>query len=61
MAMVWYHPSNEPSQYGAINIEELNEKHFEFRGVYHYPNIHMHLQEFSENAAGIQHFGPLHG
>lgn len=58
--MVWYHPSNDPPEYDAISIDELNGERFEYRGVYHYPNINMHLQEFTENAADIQHFGPLH-
>ncbi|CAF3037159.1 unnamed protein product [Rotaria socialis] len=61
MIMIWYHPLNEPPHYEAICIEELFEKRFEFRGTYRYPNINMHLQEFTENAADIQHFGPLHG
>ena len=61
MIMVWYHPSNDPPEYDAISIDELNGDLFEFRGVHHYPNIKMHLQEFTENAADIQHFGPLHG
>ncbi|CAF1378229.1 unnamed protein product [Adineta steineri] len=61
MVMIWYHPSNEPPHYDAICIDELSTSRFEFRGVYRYPNIHMHLQEFAENAADVQHFQPLHG
>ncbi|CAF0774791.1 unnamed protein product [Rotaria sordida] len=61
MIMIWYHPLNESPHYDAICIDELLGNRFEFRGVYRYPNIHMHLQEFSENAADVQHFQPLHG
>ncbi|CAF1604207.1 unnamed protein product [Rotaria magnacalcarata] len=61
MVMIWYHPLNEPPHYDAICVDELLGDNFEFRGVYRYPNIHMHLQEFAENAADVQHFHPLHG
>jgi cholesterol 7-dehydrogenase len=61
MVMIWYHPLNEPPHYDAICIDELLGDRFEFRGAYRYPNIHMHLQEFAENAADVQHFQPLHG
>jgi hypothetical protein len=61
MVMIWYHPLNESPHYDAICIDELLSNEFEFRGVYRYPNIRMHLQEFAENAADVQHFQPLHG
>lgn len=61
MIMIWYHPLNEEPHYDAIEIEELFTDRFESRGVYRYPNIRMHLQEFAENAADFQHFQPLHG
>ncbi len=61
MVMIWYHPLNEPPHYDAICIDELLSNRFEFRGVYRYPKIQMHLQEFAENAADSQHFQPLHG
>ena len=61
MIMIWYHPLNEPPHYDAICIDELLTDRFELRGVYHYPNVYMHLQEFAENAADVQHFQPLHG
>ncbi|CAF3388318.1 unnamed protein product [Rotaria sp. Silwood1] len=61
MIMIWYHPLNEPPHYDAICIDELLGDRFEYRGVHRYPNIHMHLQEFAENAADFQHFQPLHG
>ncbi|CAF1963645.1 unnamed protein product [Rotaria magnacalcarata] len=61
MVMIWYHPLNEPPQYDAICVDELLGDKYEFRGNYSYPNIQMHLQEFAENAADVQHFRPLHG
>lgn len=61
MVMIWYHPLNEPPHYDAILIDELNGNDFELRGVYPYPKLYMHLQEFAENAADVQHFDPLHG
>ena len=61
MVMIWYHPLNEEPHYDAISIDDLLTDNFEFRGVYRYPNIQMHLQEFAENAADVQHFQPLHG
>lgn len=61
MVMIWYHPLNEPPHYEAICVDELLGDQFEFRGVYRYPSIQMHLQEFAENAADFQHFQPLHG
>lgn len=61
MVMIWYHPLNEAPHYDAILIDELTTDQFSYRGTYHYPGIRMHLQEFTENAADIQHFQPLHG
>ncbi len=61
MVMIWYHPLNEPPHYDAICIDELLTDRFKFRGVYRYPSVQMHLQEFAENAADVQHFQPLHG
>ncbi|CAF1065758.1 unnamed protein product [Adineta steineri] len=61
MIMIWYHPLNESPHYDAVYIDELHSDQFQYRGAYHYPNIHMHLQEFAENAADFQHFQPLHG
>ena len=61
MVMIWYHPLDESPHYDAICVDELFDDRFEFRGVYRYPGIRMHLQEFAENAADNQHFQPLHG
>lgn len=61
MVMIWYHPKDEPPHYDAISVDELLGDRFEFRGAYSYPNLNMHLQEFAENAADVQHFQPLHG
>lgn len=61
MILIWFHPLNEEPHYEPIEVEDLTEETFENRGVYTYPNIQMHLQEFAENAADFQHFQPLHG
>ena len=61
MIMIWYHPFNEPPEYDALYIDELLSDRFEFQRSYSYPGIQMHLQEFAENAADVQHFQPLHG
>lgn len=61
MIMIWYHPLNEPPHYDALYIDELHTDRFRYYGTTHFPGVRMHLQEFTENAADIQHFGPLHG
>ena len=61
MIMIWYHPKGDEPHYDPIDVEDLTPEDFDFRGVYRYPNIKMHLQEFAENAADFQHFQPLHG
>ncbi|CAF0749375.1 unnamed protein product [Didymodactylos carnosus] len=63
MIMIWYHPNREPPHYDAISVNDIddNTNTFVARGKYKYPNIKMHLQEFAENSADSQHFGPLHG
>ena len=61
MVMIWYHPLNEAPHYDAISVDDLAGNRFDFRGVYRFPNVRMHLQEFAENAADVQHFQPLHG
>jgi cholesterol 7-desaturase len=32
-----------------------------FRGAWDSRHVNMHIQEFAENSADVQHFGPLHG
>jgi cholesterol 7-dehydrogenase len=61
MIMVWYHNEGNEPDYSAISVPDLDKEGYAYRGSYAYANIHMHMQEFVENSADMQHFSPLHG
>ena len=52
---------SEPPPYRLPRLDGMDDGRFVYRGAYDAPPVKMHLLEFAENSADMQHFGVLHG
>ena len=60
MIWVWYDADGRPPAYEMPIIPGISDGKMAYRGRRDRV-VKMHLQEFAENSADFQHFGPLHG
>jgi len=60
MVVFYFHADGLEPDHLPTPVAEIDDGRFVYRGAWDAPNIHMHIQEFAENSADLQHFGPLH-
>jgi cholesterol 7-dehydrogenase len=56
-----YHGPEAVAPYRPYRVEAIDQGELRFAGEHDAGVIAMHLAEFAENSADLQHFGPLHG
>jgi cholesterol 7-dehydrogenase len=58
--LVWYHTNEEGPAYDFPVLDKFTEGLMVEKGDVEL-EVNMHIQEFAENSADFQHFGPFHG
>eukprot|EP01087_Luapelamoeba_hula_P003954 TRINITY_DN1390_c1_g1_i1.p1 TRINITY_DN1390_c1_g1~~TRINITY_DN1390_c1_g1_i1.p1 ORF type:complete len:374 (-),score=53.75 TRINITY_DN1390_c1_g1_i1:489-1610(-) len=57
----WYDVEGRPAHWKPHLIPQLESGNYIYRGSYKSRNVHMHIQDYAENSADLQHIAPMHG